>query len=124
MGWTTLPTSQTKAAQDDTEAYFDAVALNPGEISHVRITGDNNDATPSDDLEVKVYACLEDSTEEWDTIPFMTFVIAAADAAQNVDQLLSFQVSGVYKYRVGVASSGATDTWDVELDHREDGVNA
>jgi hypothetical protein len=67
-------------------------------------------------------ACtLDDSSEVWDLIPTMEFLIENTTDPNRI----SFLVTGVYKFRVGVRRSGSTDTiTSADLSLRKDGVNA
>jgi hypothetical protein len=70
---------------------------------------------------VAVYTTLDDASEVWDLIPMMEFLIENTTDPNRI----SFLVSGVYKFRVGVRRSGSTDTiTSADLSLRKDGVNA
>lgn len=105
-----------------TEKFFSTVVtLTPREISHVQVDI-NFVSTPTDDMLVAVYTTLDDSSERWDLVPWISFVVDKA-----VDpNILSFNIGpGVYRWRVGVVASGATDTHtSADLSYRSDGVDA
>ncbi len=66
-----------------------------------------------------MYTTLDDSSGVFDLIPMMEF--------ENTTDpnRISFLVTGVYKFRVGVRRSGSTDTiTSADLSLRKDGVNA
>ena len=64
---------------------------------------------------------LDDASEVWDLIPMMEFLIENTTDPNRI----SFLVTGVYKFRVGVRRSGSTDTiTSADLSLRKDGVNA
>jgi hypothetical protein len=68
-----------------------------------------------------VYTTLDDSSEVWDIIPMMEFLLENTTDPNRI----SFLVTGVYKFRVGVRRSGSTDTiTSADLSLRKDGVNA
>jgi hypothetical protein len=59
--------------------------------------------------------------EVWDLIPMMEFLIENAADPNRI----SFLVTGVDKFRIGVRRSGSTDTiTSADLSLRKDGVNA
>jgi hypothetical protein len=64
---------------------------------------------------------LDDASEVWDVIPMMEFLIENTTDPNRI----SFLVTGVYRFRVGVRRSGSTDTiTSADLSLRKDGVNA
>ena len=77
--------------------------------------------SPTDHAIIAVYTTLDDTSEVWDLIPMMEFLIENTTAPNRI----SFLVTGVYKFRVGVRRSGSTDTiTSADLSLRPDGVNA
>ena len=50
------------------ELFSDAITLNPGESAHVQVEADFP-TTPTDDLEVRLYGTLDDTSENWDDTP-------------------------------------------------------
>ncbi len=67
-----------------------------------------------------MYTTLDDTSEVWDVIPMMEFLIENTTDPNRI----SFLVTGVYKFRVGVRRSGSTDTiTSADLSYRKDGVN-
>lgn len=101
-----------------TELFSSAVSLTPGELSHVQIVG-NSDGT-TDSLVVSIYVTLDDSSENWDTVPILTFELDCTDGADND---VSIVISGVYRYRIGFVRTGSTDTITTNAWSREDGVS-
>jgi hypothetical protein len=70
---------------------------------------------------VAVYTTLDDTSEVFDLIPMMEFLIENTTDPNRI----SFLVTGVYKFRVGVRRSGSMDTiTSADLTLRKDGVNA
>lgn len=110
----------TAAAVTDTEQYSDYTSLNPGELSHVRVKAVFTTGTPTDDLEIRIYGTIDASSENSDTEALITTVI---EATASATKYRSIPVSGLYKYRVGVAASGSTDTITTTVDQRSDGVD-
>jgi hypothetical protein len=78
-------------------------------------------SSPTDHAIVAVYATLDDTSEVFDLIPMMEFLIEHTTDPNRI----SFLVTNVYKFRVGLRRSGSTDTiTSVDLSLRKDGVNA
>ena len=81
-----------------TEQFFNQVpTLNPRETAHVQVSVDFP-SSPTDHLLVAVYTTLDDTSEVWDLIPMMEFLIENTTDPNRI----SFLVTGVYKFRVGV----------------------
>jgi len=107
-------TSATQLTSVSTEQTFDAEPqLDPNEFAHVQIIGNSSGTT--DNLEVKVYSTLDDTSENWDTEPIIEFTIDCTDGNDN-DR--SFIVQNVYKFQVGVQRSGSTDTFTADMNYR------
>jgi hypothetical protein len=119
MAWSTRDTA-TQLVDITTEQFFDDLfTLNPGETAHLQISVDFP-STPTDHAIIAVYTTLHASSEDWDEIPYMEFVIDNANDTSDV----AFTVSGIYKFRVGVRRSGTTDTLAfADLANRLDGVS-
>lgn len=113
--------SATQLTSITTEQFFSTTpTLGPQETAHVEVEA-NPPTTPTDDLIVAVYGTLDDSTENWDDTPLMEFVIDKDTDPNKV----SFSISGIYKFRVGVRRSGTTDTYtSADMSYRLDGVAA
>jgi len=119
MAWGSKTGSTQLTSVVDTEQFFSQTPqLNPGEVCHVEIEA-NPPATPVDDLLVAVYLTLDDATESWDETPYLSLRIENTPDPNK----RSFIITDVYKFRVGVQSSGATDSWTVDMNHRVDGVS-
>lgn len=101
-----------------TEQFFDDTpTLTPGEVHHVRVEVDFP-TSPTDNAIVAVYGSLDGTN--WDDTPLLEFEI---DNATDPNQV-SFVVSGIYQYRVGVRRNGTTDTiTSADMSRREDGVS-
>ena len=54
--------------------------------------------SPTDHAIVAVYTTLDDSSEAWDLIPMMEFLLENTTDPNRI----GFLVTGVYKFRVGV----------------------
>ena len=119
MAWGS-DTASTQLTSITTEEYFSQTpSLNPGETAHCQVTVDFP-STPTDNAIISVYTTLDASSEDWDEIPYMSFVI---DNANDTDDV-SFLVSGVYKFRVGVKRDGTTDTLtSADMNHRVNGIS-
>lgn len=105
-----------------TEEFLNAVTLNPYEVCHVQLFVDNEHATTvTDGLIISVYGTLDAATEQWDTVPFMQFVHKPTTVSvENVPLI----ISGVYKFRIGGLSAGATNTYTLDGSYRLNGVSA
>ena len=105
MAWGS-DTAATQLTGITTEQFFNQVpTLNPRETAHVQVSVDFP-SSPTDHLLVAVYTTLDDTSEVWDIIPMMEFLIENTTDPNRI----SFLVTGVYKFRVGVRRSGSTDT--------------
>ena len=110
MAWGS-DTAATQLTSITTEQFFNQVpTLNPRETAHVQLSVDFP-GSPTDHAIVAVYTTLDDTSE---------FLIE-----NTIDpNRISLLVTGVYKFRVGVRRSGATDTiTSADLSYRKDGVN-
>ena len=105
MAWGS-DTAATQLTSITTEQFFNQVpTLNPRETAHVQVSVDFP-SSPTDHALVAVYTTLDDTSEVWDIIPMMEFLIENTTDPNRI----SFLVTGVYKFRVGVRRSGSTDT--------------
>ena len=121
MAWGAKVDMTQLTSVSSTEQYFTTfILLNPGELSHLECELDPV-GTPTDDMIINLYGTLDDGSENWDDKPFMSFTIPnSPDPCKK-----SVIVSGVYRFRVGAAASGATDTHtSVDCSYRLDGVSA
>jgi hypothetical protein len=119
MAWGS-DTASTQLTTITTEQFFSQTPqLNPGETAHCQVAVDFP-TTPTDNAIVSVYATLDDSSEDWDEIPYMSFVIDNSEDTSDV----SFLVSGVYKFRVGVKQdTGTTNLTSADMNHRVNGID-
>lgn len=92
------------------------VTLLPGEQAHVQLDIDWPSSS-TDDLIVRVKSSL--STNE-DTIPIWSQTVSTSGT--NPD-FISFLVSGVYKFLVELEVDGSSDTIQVTVQYRTDGVS-
>ena len=120
MAWGSK-TSATQLTSITTEQFFDATPqLNPQEQVHCEVEVDFP-TTPTDDAVVSIYGTLDESSENWDDTPLMAFTI---DKGTDPNKM-SWTMSGLYKFRVGVKRSGSTDTLTTaDFSYRKDGVSA
>lgn len=123
MAWgSKTPFTAVTAVNNTTEEFLEAVTMNPYEVCHVQLQVDNEHASAvTDALIISVYGTLDASTEQWDTVPFMQFTHKPATVSA---EYLSFTISGVYKFRIGALSAGATNTYTLDGDYRLNGVSA
>lgn len=123
MAWASEITA-TQLTNITTEQFFSyggstKVTLNPCEECVIQLEC-NFPGSPTDHLVVSVYATPDDSSEVWDIEPFLTFVLVNTPDPNR----LSFVVSGVYAFRVGVKRTGTTDTiTSADSSHRKNGVS-
>lgn len=122
MAWGSKVTATQVTAITNTRQYFDTnITLNPGEIVQCQVSASYGGTT--DDLTVHVESTLDDSSESWDTVDYLSFAMTSGSSGQS--DIRSFLLSGVYKARIGVESTGATDTHlTASFSYRKDGVNA
>lgn len=119
VGWGSK-NAATQLTSVTTEQFFDDTPqLDPNQIAHIEIIADieieeTPPPPPTDDLLVKVYGTLDASSENWDDTPILEFRIDKDSDPNKV----SFRVSGVYKFRVGVQRDGSTDSYTVDMAHR------
>ena len=116
--------SATQLTSITTEQFFSfggstVIPLNPGETAKVQVTADFP-TTPTDHAVVAIYGTLDDSSETWDLVPHIEFLI---DKALD-PSIVSFLVSGLYRFRIGIRRSGTTDTiTDADCSYRKNGVS-
>ncbi len=119
MAWGSK-TSATQLTSITTEQFFNQTpTLTPGELLHCEVEY-NPVGTPTDNLVVSIYGTLDAATENWDDTPIMRFEIDNAIDPNKV----SFTLSGIYKFRIGVKRSGSTDTiTSADFSFRRDNVS-
>lgn len=114
-GSDTALTTQT-AIDNSTEEFLGTIDMASGLQAQVQLEIDNEHATTvTDHLIVAIYTTLDAASEVWDDNPFMSFIVLPAAVALERQ---SFVVSGVYKFRIGCLSSGATDTYAAGGDYK------
>ena len=123
MAWGTKQSFSDQTAINNTvEEFLAAVTLNPRELAHVQLKIDNEHASAvTDALTVSVYTTLDDSSETWDSTPFMQFTHKPATVSA---EYVAFTVMGVRKFRIGGLSAGGTNTYTMGGSYRLDGVSA
>jgi hypothetical protein len=119
MAWGSK-TAATQLTSITAEQFFDQTPqLNPRESAQVQVAVDFGGVT--DHAIIALYTTLDDSSEVWDVVPVQEFFLENSPDPNRI----SFQVAGVYKFRVGVRRSGSTDTiTSADMAYRKDGVNA
>ena len=113
-GGDTALTTQT-AIDNSTEEFMGTIDLATSLSAHIQLEIDNESGSIVDDVIISVYATLDASSEVFDDVAFMSFSVTPKGIAL---ERLSFVVSGVYKFRIGALSAGATDTYAVGGDYR------
>lgn len=113
-GSDTALTTQT-AIDNSTEEFIGTIDLSASLSAHIQLEIDNESGSVTDAVIISVYATLDDASEVFDDQAYMTFTISPSGVAVERHPLV---VSGVYKFRIGVLSSGATDTYAVGGDYR------
>ncbi len=116
MAWGTED-SITKSNLTETEVFGNNHTLNPGESAHVEIDADFI-GSPTDNIIVRVFGSIDGTN--FDDTPIMAFKI---DKDVDPNQV-SFIVSGVKGFRIGLFMDGGTDTTsDATINVIKDGVN-
>ena len=119
MAWGTKQSATQLTSITTVQHFSTLVTLNPGETAHCQVSV-NFPTSPTDHAIVEVFTTLDASTETWDDTPHLAFLVSNAIDPNEV----SFTVTGVYKFRVGVRRSGSTDTLtSADLSYRLDGVS-
>jgi len=117
MSWSSESSATQLTGVTDTEQFFDVTPqLNPGEMARVQVEA-NPPASPTDALVVNVYGTLDGTN--WDDEPILRREIPNDKDPNQV----SFPIIGVYQFRVGVKSSGTTDSFTADMSYRTDGVS-
>jgi hypothetical protein len=77
----------TQLSSITTEQFFDQLpTLNPRETAHVQVSVDFP-GSPTDHAVVAVYTTLDDSSEVWDLIPMMEFLLENATDPNRISFL-------------------------------------
>lgn len=121
MPWTAGKTQIITNVGVSGEYFSDTVGpLNPGEVCKLQVKG-NSDGT-TDNLDVVIYETLDETAgaEVWDT---QGSGAGQLDCTSGNDELFTFTLSGIYKFGIGVARSGSTDTITTDAWVKRDGVN-
>jgi len=116
MAWADYTTILNASSVDTTEDLTTAVALNPGEQAHLQVKCVRGGTT--DDLEIRVYTQVDGTN--YDTEALYSFTL---ETANDATAYISFLVSGVFTFKVGVTSAGATDTHTVSVYCKKDGIS-
>ena len=118
MAWGSKTQIATGLSVAGTELFSSEVTLNPGELVHIQIVGNSGGTT--DNLDIAIYTTLDDSTENWDTVPLTSLQLDCTDGNDND---VSIPLSGIYRFRIGFIRSGSTDTITTNAWYRADGVS-
>ena len=113
-GSDTALTTQT-AIDNSTEEFMGTIDLATALSAHVQLEIDNESGSVTDAVIISVYATLDASSEVFDNQAFMELRIVPSGIALERHPLV---VLGVYKFRIGALSAGATDTYAVGGDYR------
>ena len=113
-GSDTALTTQT-AIDNATEEFIGTIALATALSAHIQLEIDNESGSITDAVIISVYATLDDTSEVFDDQAYMTFTILPSSVTLERHPLV---VSGIYKFRIGALSDGATDTYAVGGDYR------
>lgn len=116
VAWGTKTSLGSQTAINNTvEEFLNTVDMSAALQAHIQLEVDNESGTVTDALIVNVYTTLDDSSEDWDEVPFMSFTVLPT-VVTAVDT--SFVVSGVYRFRIGLLSTGATNAYTVGGNYR------
>jgi len=111
MPWGNKQTA-TQRSNVTEQMFFDQAPVLADEgIAHCQVTI-AFPPSPADDAIVRVYATLDDAPmddADWDTQLFAEYLI---EKVSDATARLSFTVSGVYRFRVGVQSAGTLTRTD------------
>lgn len=117
MAWTSKTQIATTLSVAGTELFSSAVTLTPGELTHIQVVGNSGGTT--DSLVISIYTTLDDTSENWDTVPIFTFTLDCTDGNDND---VSIPLSGIYRFRIGFVRDGSTDTITTNAWTRDDSV--
>ena len=114
--WGSDQTLTTQTAIDNaTEEYIGTIDLSSALSAYIQLEIDNESGSVTDAVIISIYGTLLDDASRWDTEPYMTFTILPSVITVERHPLV---VSGIYRFRIGVLSSGATDTYAVGGDYK------
>jgi hypothetical protein len=118
MAWGSKNTIESSTSVGGTEEFSSWVDLNPGETVHFQVSADFP-ASPTDNLEVRVYGTLDASSETSDDEAIQMMII---DNSNDPGEK-SISIWGYYKVRLGFVRDGTTDNITVSAYERCDGVD-
>lgn len=105
MPWGSKTTATQITSITTTTSYFDEeITLGFNEEAHVQVEA-NLDDTPTAGIVFVVERTLDDTAEQWDTVPYLSFSTGTDDDPYA----RSFDLIGGYKYRIGVYEEDAGD---------------
>ncbi len=117
MGWASETNILSDTSVDSVEQLTSEVALNPGEIAHVQVRVKNKTSSSfTNDCVVSAYSTTDTI---YDNIALTSQTLTASSNYIKA----SFIMSGMYKFKFGLKSAGATDNYTASVDCRKDGVN-
>lgn len=120
MAWGSKVDATVLTNVSDTESFFDQTpTTTPGELFHAQVQAVFT-TSPTDNAVVALYSTLDDSSENWDETALVKFEIDKGTSPNDV----SFDIAGVYRWRIGVKSAGTTDNiHTMNMSFRRDNVN-
>ncbi len=98
-----------------------SLTLNPGESAHIQLVVPWLTTTVVN-LVCGIYGTLDAATEVWDFEPLYEFIVPNAYLTTTVSEI-SFLISGLYKFRVGLRTDGAATFSNVAAYYRVDGIS-
>ena len=107
--------TQLTAVNNTVEEFFDAITASDAILTEVELIVDNESGTVTDGLVVNVYHTQE-GTPDWDDIPRFSFRYTPTGVAA---EQISFMIPSTFKWRIGCLSTGATDTYAVDMNFIE-----
>jgi len=116
MAWADETTLLSSESVSDTEEFGTGVTLSPGEQAHIQVKCVRGGTT--DDLYIRVYSQVDDTN--YDTEALYSFTL---ETANDATAYISFVMSGIYGFKVGVESAGATDDHVITILCKKDGVS-
>ena len=113
-GSDTALTTQT-GIDNATEEFIGTIDLSGALSAYIQLEIDNESGSVTDAVIISIYGTNLDDSSRWDTAPYQTFTIKPSVITVERHPLV---VSGIYRFRIGVLSAGATDTYAVGGDYK------
>lgn len=124
MSWGSKTSATQLTSITATEQFFSfggstLLTLNPGESADVQVSV-TWPGSPVDDAIVSVYGTLDASTPTYDLTPYMQMRVPRSPSPD----VMSFIVSDLYGFRIGIKRSGSTTTiTSADCSYRKNGLN-